>query len=524
MSSTDLARERTENLHELVTYWASRFADRPVAICRGKVQTWGELDRGSDEIAAGLIAEGMAHGDAVGILMRNSFEFIECMFGAFKAGAAVVLLNVRYTMVEMTHQIIDSRLKIVLSDEEFLPKVDPKVIGERGIKLFANEAVENIRRVAELKTFGTLTERIPVHRDDVALICYTSGTTGVPKGALLTHGNVYATAVGKCLAVGQTYRDRLLLPMPLAYTGGCVALLRDGIAPGAITYLEPDSDADRFLALIETERITALVGPAPLFEKMMAHPSFDTADLSSLTHAVTGGTTVTSHLLQTWMDRGVSITQGYGSTEAGGAFVTILFPEDAIRKWGSAGQKLMHLDLKVVGPDGTELGPNEAGELLIRGAVVMKGYLGRPEATAETLAGGWLHSGDVATIDEEGFVRIVDRVKDMLISGGLNVYPAEIERVIGSVAGLVDFAVLGVPDERWGEVPMIVTACLDGVDLDELNSVCRENLADYKRPRYIVEHHEPLPRTYSTKIRKSHLRERYRTVPAHAIDLKAYAR
>jgi fatty-acyl-CoA synthase len=385
--------------------------------------------------------------------------------------------------------------------------------------VFAADPHPSAPALADLRLAAAGAPDVEVDRDDVALICYTSGTTGLPKGALITHGNIYAGAVAKCLAVGQTHRDRLLIPMPLAYTGGCVALLRDGITPGATTYLEPDADPERFLDLIEKERITSLVSVATLFEMMMQHPRFDSADLSSLTHAVTGGTTVTPHLLQAWMDRGVEITQGYGLTEAGGAFVTLLFPSDAIRKWGFTGKKLMHLDVIIVDEKGNELPPGESGEVLVRGPVVMKGYLGKPDETAKTLEGGWLHTGDVGFLDDEGFLKIVDRVKDMLISGGLNVYPAEIERALGGASGLDEFCVIGVSDERWGEVPMIVASSLDGVDIAVVWERCCDLLADYKRPQYIVEH-GPLPRTLSAKITKKPLREQYPKAPAEAIALK----
>jgi fatty-acyl-CoA synthase len=226
------------------------------------------------------------------------------------------------------------------------------------------------------------------------------------------------------------------------------------------------------------------------------------------------------HLLKTWQARGVRLTQGYGQTESAGTFITLLFPEDAERKIGFAGQAMPQVQIQIVDADDNPLPPNAAGEILVRSPAMMSGYLNQPAQTAAAFKNGWLHTGDIGLLDEEGYLKIVDRAKDMLISGGLNVYPAEIEKTLGGVPGLAEFAVIGVPDERWGEVPMVVVPHVEAVDLAMLRARCKTELADYKRPKYIAGYGSTMPRTYSGKITKAILREIYPAVPADAVLLK----
>jgi len=259
-----------------------------------------------------------------------------------------------------------------------------------------------------------------------------------------------------------------------------------------------------------------------MFENLMNHPRFSHTDLSSVRQAVTGGATPSLRLLNTFHARGILLVQGYGLTEAGGSHVTLLFGEDAQRKLGFAGRPLPNIGVKVMRSDELQAAAGEPGEIWVHGPTLMSGYLNSPELTSQTLVGGWLKTGDIGFFDGEGYLKIVDRSKDMLISGGLNVYPAELERVLASIPGLKEFAVIGVPDSRWGEVPMLVVAQrLETLNLSELRAFCVSELADYKRPRYIVNHEGPLPRTFSGKIQKAVLRQSYPSVPDRSVDLKS---
>lgn len=509
-----------EHLVGSLTFWARRWPDRLAFWCDGVTLTWGELDKRSDEIAAGLSLAGIGPGDAIGVLMHNRLEFIETMFGAFKAGAAVVLLNIRYTAAEMLHPIRDASVSIVVADQIFLPVLE----GVRGevsdLQVFLTEPVEGYATLSQLKVAGASAPAVELNGTDTALICYTSGTTGVPKGAMLSHFSIYSGAAARSFATGLNFRDRILLPMPLAYTGGAVLMIRDGVVPGSTFYITNQITAGNLLDLIGRNKITMMAGVATLFEKMMEHPDFDATDLSSLTHATTGGAVVTQHLLDTWRNRGVQLTQSFGQTESAGTFMTMLYPDEAERKAGFAGRAMPHVQIKIVDQDGLELPPNTTGEIVVKSPAVMTGYLNQPEQTSNTLRDGWLWTGDIGLLDEEGYLKIVDRSKDMLISGGLNVYPAELEQALAGKAGLEEFAVIGVPDEKWGEVPMIIVPSLACIDIEELKSLSRQKLADFKRPKYITAYGEELPRTFSGKIRKPELRERFQKLPIERVDLK----
>ena len=508
-----------DNMVQNLRYWARTNPDKPVLDIDGKRLSFGALERNSDAIAAGLAAIGVGPGDAVGMLMRNRLEFAEAMYGTMKAGAAIVLLNIRYTATELRHPITDSSLKAIVADEAFLPLLDTLPDYAPTVRVFTADRVAGREALDDLRS-DLPPPRIALKGTDTALISYTSGTTGLPKGAMLSHAAIYAIGAARACVVGHSFRERMLLPMPMAYTAGAVFFMRDGVNFGCTTYFLTQPTGENMLDLIEREKITSLQGVTVLFEAMMNSPRFATADLSSLNFALTGGAMVTMHLLESWQAKGVSLVQGYGQTESAGSYIALLPNEDAIRKIGFCGRPMPNLELKIVDEAGETLPPDTPGEIWVRGSSIMTGYLNRPEETARTLADGWLHTGDVGLLDAEGYLKIVDRAKDMLISGGLNVYPAEIEKVLGDLPGLEEFCIIGVPDEKWGEVPMIVTSAIERLDIDALVARCRDQLADFKRPRYVVGHPHPLPRTFSGKLTKPALRADYPSAPDHALMLR----
>lgn len=510
----------SETINGNFDFWAARWPDRTALWFNGTTLSWGELHRRTGELAVGFIEAGLRPGDAIGILMRNRIEFCEVMLAAFRIGVAVVPLNIRYTPRELAHPVQDSSMSLVISDEVFLPMLSVAREAAPGLKVYTTDSVLGERGLAELRKKGEAPPHVEVSGTDTAMVCYTSGTTGVPKGAVITHGGLYSASVSKSFAIGQSFTDRVLVSMPLAYTGGGVLMLRDGVIPGATTYISSSSDAIELLDIVEAERITCLAGVSVLFERMSAHPSFASRDLSSLRHAVTGGSVVTTHLLRSWQAQGVQLTQGYGLTESSGSFVTILFGDEAERKLGTAGRPLPHVLVKIMNEEGVPQAVGDAGEIWVKGPIVMKGYLNSPELTCETIRDGWLKTGDVGCFDADGYLTIVDRSKDMLISGGLNVYPAELERTLGGWKGLGEFAVIGLPDSRWGEVPVLVVEGDNPIDVESLSRFCAENLADYKRPRHLLYHGAPLPRTFSGKIAKPELRRTYAELPAGAVSIK----
>ena len=288
---------------------------------------------------------------------------------------------------------------------------------------------------------------------------------------------------------------------------------------GATLVLEPAFDATRALDLIEQQRISVFMAVPLIYQQMADLPRFATADLSSLRIASTGGAAVPPALLQTYLDREVIVVQTYALTEAtaGG---TTLPSHDGLRKLGSAGVPAMHSELRVVREDGEPCAVGEVGEISIRGPEVMVGYWNNPEATAAALVDGWLRTGDLGYLDEEGYLFVVDRAKDMLISGGLNVYPAEIEKLLAALPGVAELAVIGVPDREWGETPAVIAVGDDAVTPASVLEACRGVLADFKMPRYLVVRTEPLPRNMSGKVLKRELRTAYHDLQSTATPIR----
>lgn len=512
----------TETLHGVLKFWATRSPQRIALKCLDEALTWAELDTRSDAIASGLIAAGISKGDRVGILMRNRIEFIETLFAIFKVGAAATLLNVRFTSKEMCYPVKDAALKLAISDDELLPLLDLARQECNDMKVFSISGNTNTAALANLRKSEYPLADQDINSNDIALICYTSGTTGASKGAMISHGNIWASGLARIIPSGMNFDDCVLISLPLAYTGGLANYLREGLITGATTIIDPSFNAEVLMALIEKERVTTWSAVPVILEGIMNHPRFAQCDFSSLRHLVAAGASVSQHLLETWQSIGVNIMQGYGLTEASGGFVAILYGDQALQKRGFAGRPVMHTAVRIVDEEtGKPVNIGQPGEILVKGPTVMKGYLNKPAETADSFYGEWLRTGDVGFLDDEGFLKIVDRSKDMLISGGLNVYPAELETVLAGIKGLEEFAIIGVPDAKWGEIPMIVCHGPHAVDIAGLGQLSASCLADYKRPRYLVSHGGPLPRTFSGKILKRQLREEYRTVPANAIDLKS---
>jgi fatty-acyl-CoA synthase len=423
-----------------------------------------------------------------------------------KLGAMLVPLNVRLTASELRYLVTHSGSRIVVVEQALRPTLEEAVSG-------IDPLVTVVGIGDELDAFRSadpIDPAAPVTDDDIAFLCYTSGTTGLPKGAMLSHGNVWSMSMPRVLALGLRKDDRVYLPFPLAFTGGIISVYEPTYLSGATLVLDRAMDPARALRVIEQERITVFAAVPVVWELMIQHPDFPKHDLSSLRVAGSGGAPVPQALLTALQEAGIPMSQGYGLTEGTG-MNTWLRPEDAQAKIGSAGLPMMHSRVRIVDDELRDVAGGEVGELLIRGPEVMRGYWEDPEATASTIVDGWLRTGDLARMDDEGYVTIVDRAKDMLISGGLNVYPAEVERVIAGVEGVAEVAVIGVPDRRWGEVPAALVTPVPGATLTPaaVRERCADVLADYKRPKYVIVRDTPLPRGMSGKVLKRDLRDEY---------------
>jgi fatty-acyl-CoA synthase len=497
------------NLADIGSHWARWSPDAVAIRFAGRSITWAELDERSSIVAANLAGRGLRAGDRIALLALNCPEWIEVTIAAWKLAAIIVPLNVRFTAREVAFVVNDAGASVVVTDSALVAgcaELDAAVIVLRADDVAAMTAAASTR--SAMKTSD----------ETAAFLCYTSGTTGDPKGAILTHGSWNVASQGWAQAIELTRADRVALPFPLAFTGGLAVFLFTYWA-GARLVLEPTADVDRLIALFEEERVTALLAVPIIHQQVADHPRFATADLSSWRIASSGGAPVPVPLIERIQARGIPMFQGFSLTEASAA-ASILPGHDAIRKVGSAGLAVVHGSIGIVDDEGRPVPAGVVGEITVGGPQIMQGYWNLPAESAVALANGVLHTGDLGYLDDDGYLFVVDRKKDMLISGGLNVYPAEIERALAGLAGIVEVAVIGVPDPRWGETPVVV-AWTNGAPLTPSSVLERcQQLADYKIPRYLVVSDEPLPRNMSGKILKRELKARFADLASTAAPIR----
>jgi fatty-acyl-CoA synthase len=443
----------------------------------GREVTYAELDDLSERFAASFLARGLERGDRVATLTGNSPEHVAALFACAKTGLILVPLSWRLAAPELAYQLADAEPALFLVEDEYV------ALAEAGGHAFERLGPGDNQDPVDVQ----------VEDADPLLLVYTSGTTGRPKGALLTHANCFWTNLSFDLATGVAGDDVVLQILPQFHCGGWNVHALLGWWKGARVVLERSFDAARCLALIEEKRVTTMMGVPANYLFLSQEPGFASADLSSLRRAVVGGAPMPEALLGVWHDRGVDVVQGYGLTEAA-PNVLCLPPEDAVRKAGWAGKPYPHVDVRL----------SAEGELQVRGPNVFLGYWRNPEATAEVLVDGWLRTGDVAERDDEGFYRIKGRLKDMYISGGENVYPAEVESVLYEHDAIADAAVVGVPDERWGEVGIAFVVADGSTSEEDVIEFVRTRLARFKAPK-AVHFVDTLPRSAMGKVSKEEL-------------------
>jgi fatty-acyl-CoA synthase len=501
------------DLADLSRYWR-RWQPKANAIrFEGRDLTWQEFDDRTESIAAGLAGLGFASGDRLGILGNNSPAWCELTVAAFKLGLAVVPLNIRLSPAELAYIIGHAGCRGVAVDGDLAERYDQAAKElDPLVRIRMEDAAGDGLHVDELAATGPPASPVEIDEGAPALVAYTSGTTGRPKGAVLTHRNLLAHISLNGLSNGWGH-TKTLLCVPLAFTGGIVNNFVSTYGVGGTLVLERTFDPARALAILTGQAISVMIGVPIMWQGIAAAPGFAGADLSALTTAITGGAPVPEGLLRTYQAKGVAIRQAYALTEASG-IVTQLPATFAVAKPKAAGMPVMQTRLRIVDAAGQPCPPGETGEILVQGPQVMAGYWADPEATAAAFVDGWLRTGDLGRLDDDGLLEVVDRKHDLIISGGLNVYPAEIERVLSECPGLVEVAVVGVPHDRWGEVPLAIVRGDGPVDEAVVVAHCRAALADYKAPRYVVVVEEPLPRSMSGKVLRRELRAEYQDITA----------
>ncbi len=504
--------------------WIARHAERTpdklamVDAHTGRQFTYAQLNERANRFASFLQATlGIQQGDRVSILAQNSSDYYEVLFACGKMGAILNTLNWRLAVPELQYILNDCAPRVLLYEPEFAEAVDalrPQISCETYVVMGEDAPAGEYTYEDAVAAGDPQAVATPLlSYNDTWAILYTSGTTGRPKGAQVTYGNFFYNAVGMGRAIDLTSEDVNVNVLPTFHSGGLGLYAGPTLHAGGTLVVMRAFDPGEFLRLMEEWKVTALLLVPSIYLVLAQYPDLDKYDLSAVRHWGSGGSSLPPSLVQEYAGKGIIIQQGFGMTETGPT-VFIITKEDAVRKAGSVGKPVLHTDVCIMDREGNVLGPNEVGELCIRGGNVTTGYWNRPEATAEAivehpgLLGRWLHSGDAAMYDEEGFYYIVDRWKDMFISGGENVYPAEVENVIYHHPAVAEVAVIGVPHARWQEVGRALVVLKEGQTLEEAEIIefCQGKLAKYKIPKSVV-FVETLPRTAAGKVLKRELRE-----------------
>ena len=514
-------------LPALIRQAAERFPQRAAIVDEGLSISYADLLKRSEQVARALIASGIESGDRVAIWAPNLHEWIVAACGSHAAGAVLVPLNTRMKGAEAADILARSGAKLLFCIGRFLGQYYPALLADQrpaslrhivvlreGFQPQAHPLADMtwddfLARAATVETQQVLGREARLRSDSTADLMFTSGTTGRPKGVMAAHGPTIRAFKEWSQVVGLEEGDRYLIVNPFFHTFGYKAGWVAAFISGATVYPEQVFDADKVLSRIARDRINFLPGPPTLFLTMLAHPRLKEFDISSLRASVTGAASVPPVLISRMREElGIAkVTTAYGLTECGGC-ATVCHPEDSVETVaGTCGRALPGTELRCVDEQGRTLPPGEAGEVLLRGYHVMQGYFEDPKATAETIdADGWLHTGDVGVLDERGYLRITDRLKDMFIVGGFNCYPAEIERMLAAYPAIAQVAVVGVPDERMGEVGCACVMLKPGASLsqDELIAWARSRMANYKVPRYVLVC-EAFPLNASNKVLKRDL-------------------
>jgi acyl-CoA synthetase (AMP-forming)/AMP-acid ligase II len=484
---------RTLVVGDTIEKSALRFP-RKIAIISGNSRlTYKDLDRQSNRFVNAMLGLGVKFGDKIAVLSRNCPEFVVIHYGLAKIGAVMVPLNFRYTGRELTFVTNDSETNTLIFQQEYIGLVEScrqeltniqnyVCIGEDYGGRWVNDYYQMIDNHPDTSP------NIMVKEEDEFNLLYTAGTTGFPKGAIITHKASIATNLSVIIDFYFEEDDIILISGPLFHSGQLNLSLHPMITMGGTAVLLSKFDPDEVLYTIEKERVTK-VGLVPtMLYNLLQSPELTRFDLSSLKKLNYGASPIPRNVLEMALEyfKNIKITQSYGSTEDG--LLTVLKPYEQLRKFGCTGRPLLFVDVRVVDQEGCEVLPGETGEIVTRGPHVMKGYFKRPRETEEAFRDGWFHTGDMAMIDDEGFITIMDRKLDLIISGGENIYPKEVEDVLYTHPAVSEAAVFGIPDEKWVEAVCAAIVLKPGMRVSEAEIIdyCTKSLASYKKPKVIT--------------------------------------
>ncbi len=504
------------NLSDVIAHHADRNPGR-LALSMGDTElSYAELHERVRRAAGALRAEGVEREVVVGVLLHNSLEFLEVMIATAHLGAIFMPLNWRLAPAELSYICDHAGAAVLVSEPELAPNLDELHAGGGPVRSWLTTGADEgrWRALAPLVDAAEpVLGSVEVEGDDTMRLMYTSGTTSRPKGVMITYANLYWKCIAQSIELEMSHEDRGVACGPLYHVGALDMTTTNMLYVGGSTHVLAKFEPEALVAAIDERKLTNVWLAPAMVNLLMASGAAEHHDVSSLRLLLDGGEKMPLPLIQRILDTfpGIWFCDGYGMTETVSGD-TYLDKGRMLAKLGSVGKPIPHTKIRIAGPDDQPLPPGEVGEILIKGPKVCKGYWRDPETTAATMRGGWLHSGDLGYLDEDGFLFIVDRLKDMIISGGENIASLEVERVLYEHPDVLEAAVVGSPDPRWNEVPVAYVVSREGASLDaaELDAFCRERLAKYKTPkgfRFV----EALPRNPSGKVLKRTLRDRETT-------------
>jgi acyl-CoA synthetase (AMP-forming)/AMP-acid ligase II len=512
---------------DMVTVQGRALRGEPAIVDGATMISFEELAARVDQAARALIALGIDKGDRVAIWAPNMWEWIVCALAIHTAGAVMVPVNTRYKGIEAAYLLGKSRAKALFTVTGFLdvdyvallrganaelPNLADVIVLRGDAPEGTHGFADFVARAHDVPKTAARDRAATVAPEDLADILFTSGTTGKPKGAMCTHEQNLRVFDQWSSIVGLRKGDRYLIVLPFFHSFGYKAGWFSALMRGATVFPEPVFDVDVVLRRVQDDAITMLPGPPALYQSILLHPDREKFDISSLRLAVTGAAAIPVELIHRMKDElgFETVITAYGLTESCGVVTMCRLDDDAETIATTSGRAIPDVEVRIVDPDGVPLPPGKPGEIVVRGYNVMKGYFDAPEETKQAIDGdGWLHTGDIGTLDERGNIRITDRLKDMFIVGGFNAYPAEIENTLLKMPGLGEVAVIGIPDDRLGEVGMAFVVPAPGQSLtsEQVIAWSRDNMANFKVPRR-VDIVDSLPRNATGKVLKFELRER----------------